>query len=200
MIQDEVMVGMGRTGRWFASQHYEAVPDMITLGKGLTGGSQALSAVGVQAGHFEALALAAGFTHGGTFTHHLRGRGRRPWPWWASWSARTWCSGRPRWARAWAKSSNGPPGQGSPHVGDVRGKGMFWGVELVADKNTLKPFARKEQATERVWQELFRQTGVIVYRGRGPGRHGRRRLCGGPAFYHKRGGDGSGRGQGRPGH
>jgi adenosylmethionine-8-amino-7-oxononanoate aminotransferase len=55
---------------------------------------------------------------------------------------------------------------GNSHVGDVRGVGMIWGVELVADKKTLKPFARKEQVAERVWQELF-DNGVVVYRGVG---------------------------------
>lgn len=164
LIQDEVMVGMGRTGRWFASQHYQAIPDMITLGKGLTGGSLALSAVGVQAKHYEALRAATGFTHGGTFTHHPVAA--------AAGLAVVGILERENLVQRAAEVGESL-GQklkdrlkDSPHVGDVRGKGMIWGVELVSDKNTLKPFARKEQATERVWQELF-DNQVIVYKSVG---------------------------------
>jgi len=164
MIQDEVMVGMGRTGRWFASQHYQAVPDMITMGKGITSGSLALSAVGVQIRHFEAVRAGAGFTHGGTFTHHPVAA--------AAGLAVVGILEREKLVER-AAALGERLGQSlkerlknSPYVGDVRGKGMIWGVELVADKKTLKPFARKEQAAERVWQELF-DNGVIVYRGVG---------------------------------
>jgi adenosylmethionine-8-amino-7-oxononanoate aminotransferase len=55
---------------------------------------------------------------------------------------------------------------GFPHVADVRGLGMFWGVELVEDKNSLQPFPRKAQIVERVWQSVF-DKGVIVYRAFG---------------------------------
>ena len=64
LIQDEVMCGMGRTGRWFASEHYDVVPDMVTLGKGLSGGVVAMSALGVQAKHYDAVRKAGGFAHG----------------------------------------------------------------------------------------------------------------------------------------
>ena len=71
LILDEVLCGMGRTGRWFACQHYDVVPDIVTLGKGISGGAMALSAVGVQDKHFEAIRQGSGnFVHGGTFSHH----------------------------------------------------------------------------------------------------------------------------------
>jgi len=51
----------------------------------------------------------------------------------------------------------------SPFVAEVRGLGMMWGVELVADQKTLAPFPRTEKVTERLWQYLF-DRGLIVYK------------------------------------
>jgi adenosylmethionine-8-amino-7-oxononanoate aminotransferase len=70
LIHDEVMCGMGQTGRCFASKHYHITSYIITLGKGLCGGVLAISAVGVQGKHFEVMVSAEGFVHGGTYSHH----------------------------------------------------------------------------------------------------------------------------------
>ncbi len=164
LIHDEVMCGLGRTGRWFASEHYDIHPDIVTLGKGLGGGAIALSAVGVQAEHFDALQSAGGFVHGGTYSHHpvaaavglatlnilkeenLIERAERV--------------GNVLGAKLKHKLS------GTPHVAEVRGLGMFWGVELVEDKDSLRPFTREAQMAERVWHSVF-QKGVIVYKAFG---------------------------------
>jgi taurine---2-oxoglutarate transaminase len=66
LILDEVLTGFGRTGRWFASDHYDCIPDMMTLGKGITSGHAPLGAVAVServARHFEANTLMTGLTH-----------------------------------------------------------------------------------------------------------------------------------------
>ena len=55
---------------------------------------------------------------------------------------------------------------GHPHVGDIRGLGMMWGVEIVRDRNTLQPFPRKQKVTEALWQNLF-DRGVITYKSVG---------------------------------
>ncbi|MCG8425553.1 MAG: aminotransferase class III-fold pyridoxal phosphate-dependent enzyme [Proteobacteria bacterium] len=71
LIADEVLTGFGRTGRWFGFQHWEAVPDMIVLAKGLTGGYAPLGAVLVNdrvAGHFDENILACGLT---SYAHPL---------------------------------------------------------------------------------------------------------------------------------
>jgi len=66
LILDEVLTGFGRTGRWFAADHYAVVPDMMTLGKGITSGHAPLGAVAVNgrvADHFEREPLLTGMTH-----------------------------------------------------------------------------------------------------------------------------------------
>ena len=161
LIHDEVMSGMGRTGRWFASEHYDASPDIVTLGKGLSGGALPLSAVGATEKVYQTLADTGGFMHGGTFSHH------------------------PVCAAAGVAAIGILESEGlveraekmgvllgrklrdalddSPFVADIRGLGMLWGFELVADKKTLAPFPRKEKVAERLWNNLFQQ-GVILYK------------------------------------
>jgi taurine--2-oxoglutarate transaminase len=66
LVCDEVLAGFGRTGRWFGFEHFGAAPDLITLGKALTGGYGTLGAVVVHdriARHFEDHTLVAGLTH-----------------------------------------------------------------------------------------------------------------------------------------
>jgi len=51
-------------------------------------------------------------------------------------------------------------------VGDVRGIGYLWGIELVRDKTSMAPFPRDRQVTETVWQHLF-ENGIITYKSTG---------------------------------
>ena len=51
-------------------------------------------------------------------------------------------------------------------VGDIRGIGFLWGIELVADKPSKTPFPRKRQITEKIWQTLF-ENGIITYKSTG---------------------------------
>jgi adenosylmethionine-8-amino-7-oxononanoate aminotransferase len=161
LIQDEVMSGMGRTGKWFASEHYGAVPDIVTMGKGLSGGALPLSAVGVKEELYRTVAEKGGFMHGGTYSHHpvcaaaglaavgiLEREGL---------VERVAALG-PVLGRKLAAAL-----EGSPFVGDIRGLGMMWGVELVAGKNSLAPFPRARKVAEKMWEHLFGQ-GVILYK------------------------------------
>ena len=164
LIQDEVMCGLGRTGRWFASEHYDISPDIVTLGKGLGGGAIALSATGLQASHFEALQSAGGFVHGGTYSHHpvaaAVGLATIKILEKENLIERAEHVGKVLGDKLKNKLS------GFHHVADVRGLGMFWGVELVKDKDGLRPFPRKAQMVERIWQSVF-DKGVIVYKAFG---------------------------------
>jgi adenosylmethionine-8-amino-7-oxononanoate aminotransferase len=161
LIQDEVMSGMGRTGKWFASEHEGVVPDLVTLGKGLSGGALPLSAVGVTEALYQTLAARSGFAHGGTFSHH-------PVCAAAGLAAIGVLERDGLVERAQAlgpllgRKLNDALGD-SPFVADVRGLGMLWGVELVADRHALAPFPRQEKVAERLWANLF-DRGVILYK------------------------------------
>lgn len=165
LILDEVLCGFGRTGRWFAAAHYDVVPDLVTLGKGLAGGAAALSAVGVKNRWFDTIANGTGaFVHGGTFSHHqvacaagnavmdiLEGEAL---------VARVAEMG-PRLGEMLARRLGD-----HPHVGNIRGIGFMWGVEWVADRDSRKPYPRKERVAERIWDRLYAD-GVLLYKATG---------------------------------
>jgi len=165
LILDEIMCGMGRTGRWFGAQHYDVVPDLIALGKGLSGGAIALSAVGVSSACMETIRdNCENFVHGGTYSHHPVAC--------AAGLATIRLMERDRLVER-ALNMGKVVGQKlrqylaeSPYVGEIRGIGMMWGIELVQDKNSLRPFPRAEKITERLWDALF-DHGVIVYKATG---------------------------------
>lgn len=165
LILDEVLCGMGRTGQWFACQHYGVVPDIVTLGKGLSGGALPLSAVGVQKAHYDAIVQAqCAFVHGGTFSHHPVTA--------AAGLAVMGILEREKLVQRVARMGL-ILGQrlretlsDHPCVADVRGLGFLWGVELVADKRTNRPFPRKEKTAERLYDAIF-QAGVLVYKSTG---------------------------------
>ena len=84
LILDEVFCGLGRTGKWFATENFDVVPDIVTMGKGLSGGTAALSAVGVQGRHYEARRAT------------LCSTSSKPRIWWLGW---------PKTGLAWAACS-----------------------------------------------------------------------------------------------
>lgn len=164
LILDEVLCGFGRTGKWFASEHYDVVPDIVTMGKGLAGGTIALSAVGVQGRHFDTVRAGAGFVHGGTFTHHGVAA--------AAGLAVLDIMKREGLVDRVAKQGEVLAAKlhkafaDHPNVADIRGVGFLQGIEFVQDKATLKPFPRRDQFCERLWKNVFRR-GVVLYRSTG---------------------------------
>lgn len=162
LILDEVMCGMGRTGKWFAAEHYEVIPDVMVLGKGLSGGTLALSAVVTSTAHMETVRRNGGsFVHGGTFSHNCIAC--------AAGLAAVKILEREQLVERAARLGSHIGRRlrevlaDSPHVGDIRGIGMLWGVEFVRDRETCAPFPRSEKITEKLWQALFEQ-GVILYK------------------------------------
>jgi len=165
LILDEVLCGLGRTGCWFASERFGIVPDLVTMGKGLAGGYAALSAVGVQNRWFEAVRQGSGgFVHGGTFSHH-----------------QVACAAGnavldiledealvPRVAEMGVQLGEMLRQRlgDHPQVGDIRGTGFLWGIEFVADRESRKPFPRKERVAERLWERLYTD-GVLLYKAMG---------------------------------
>ena len=161
LILDEVMCGMGRTGKWFGLDHYGVVPDMMTLGKGLNGGYAALSAVGCQQAHLDVLReKTGGFIHGHTFSHHAVAAA-------AALSVVDILEREQLVERAAALGNylekRLAPLADHPHVGQVRGIGLMWAVEVVRDKKTLAPFPRKEKVTEKMADRLM-EMGIILYK------------------------------------
>jgi len=161
LILDEVMAGMGRTGRWFACEHWKVVPDLMTLGKGLSSGALPLSAVAARSEHLEVIRSGSGnFVHGGTFSHHVVAA--------AAGLAvinlleqedlveRAAEMGTYLGERLRAVLSS------SQHVIDIRGIGLMWGVELGQEKEGLKPFPRNLKVAEKL-REAMMQRGVLVY-------------------------------------
>jgi adenosylmethionine-8-amino-7-oxononanoate aminotransferase len=161
LIADEVMAGFGRTGQWFAIQHWGVVPDLIAMGKGTTGGYFPLSVTAVRSEWADAIVSGSGdFVHGGTFSHHAVG---------AAAGLATLHYLREHGLVAAAAQKGELLGaklraalEGLPCVGDVRGIGLMWGVEFVADRASRAPFPPQSHFAQRVADTAF-ERGLIVY-------------------------------------
>ncbi|MFB7743263.1 aspartate aminotransferase family protein [Streptomyces sp. NPDC056132] len=137
LILDEVMAGFGRTGKWFASEHHDVVPDLLTFAKGVNSGYVPLGGVAISR------AIAETFEH-------------RPFPGGLTYS------GHPLACAAAVATINVMEEEGvveqaahigasvlepglreiaerHPSVGEVRGLGVFWALELVRSKETREP-------------------------------------------------------------
>jgi adenosylmethionine-8-amino-7-oxononanoate aminotransferase len=161
LIADEIMCGSGRTGRYFASQHHDVVPDIITLAKGIGGGYLPLAAVVVRAPLANALAK-AGFAHGHTYVGHATacaaGVAVQQVLDNDSLLERTRKTGEQFFAMlrdAFAKHKN---------VGDIRGSGLFFGIELVQDRETRAGFENDKALPDRLRLQAM-QEGLICYPG-----------------------------------
>ena len=163
VIADEVMTGFGRTGRWFGSDHWDLRPDILTAGKGSTGGYVPFGFAAAALPVFEAIAE-HGFTHGFTWSHNALGA--------AVGSAvirRLREDGlveRSRTVGERVRRDLAAALDGCPAVGDVRGLGLMVGVELVRDRETKEPFPRAERVTERV-VAAARDAGLLLYSSAG---------------------------------
>lgn len=165
LIADEVMTGMGRTGKWFAVEHWNIVPDIITIGKGAAGGYFPIGIVAVKGEHVEAIAAGTGdFVHGGTYSHHAVGAA-------AGLAALEYIQKNDliqmvsRKGRILEDALHAALGE-LDCVGDIRGAGFMWGVEFVADRKTKVPFNPQIHFAQNVADEAFHR-GVILYPGSG---------------------------------
>jgi len=163
IVIDEVMTGFGRTGRWFAVDHWGIRPDLLVAAKGATSGYWPFGFVAVAGPVYEAIA-AGGFTHGFTFSHSVVGAA----------VAREVLRILREEDLVAASEAKGPVLAGlladrlaeHPHVGEIRGRGLMVGLEIVADRATKAPFPRMERRTETI-VAAARQAGVLVYSGTG---------------------------------
>lgn len=159
VIADEVMTGFGRTGRWFACDHWNVRPDVLAAGKGAASGYWPLAFAACSGEVFETIA-SSGFVHGFTYSHHVVGAAAG-----LAVLARLRDDGL---VEASAKKGERllvalrDALREDPLVGDVRGLGLMIGVELVADRDTGAPFPRADGVTERILAAA-RERGVLVY-------------------------------------
>ena len=159
-IADEVMTGMGRTGRWFGMEHWPGVrPDILTTGKGVTSGYVPGGAVLASGEVFETVQEGGGFHHGFTYSHHPVVA--------AAGLAVIRYIERHDLVRKAADTGEYLQrrlrGLGDlPAVGETRGLGLMAAVEIVADRATRAPYPRGERMAQRIQAEALAR-GVIVY-------------------------------------
>ncbi len=147
LILDEVMCGMGRTGTLHACEAEGIAPDLMTIAKGLGGGYQPIGAVLLARRIFDAFAGGSGFfQHGHTYMAHPTAAAAALAVQQVIARDDLLANVRARGAdlRATLTDAFGV----HPHVGDIRGRGLFQAIELVADRETRAPFdpARKLHA------------------------------------------------------
>ncbi len=159
-IADEILCGAGRTGTWWAIEPYGVAPDIMTLGKGISGGYAPLSAVAAPERILDAIAGGSGdFLHAQTFSHH-------PVACAAGLAAVRYLKQHKLVERC---SQLGvvlhqrlATLKALPHVGDVRGRGLLAGIEFVEDKATRAPFPRTARFAE-TFTDAALEAGLTVW-------------------------------------
>ncbi len=137
LIADEVMTGWGRTGKWFAMEHWGVVPDILTTAKGITSAYVPLglcATSGKIADYFQDHY----FAHGHTYEAHPMTLA--PAVATIAEMRRLSLVDRAAQLAPYVEAKLQALKQNHPSVGDVRGKGLFWAVELVKKRTTREPF------------------------------------------------------------
>ena len=161
LILDEVMCGMGRCGTLWTFEQEGVVPDMVAVAKGLGAGYQPIGALLVSRQIADTIQQGSGFfQHGHTYIGHAAA-----------------CAGalavQKRLHEDGVLARVTTLGQalekrlksafaGHPHIGDIRGRGLFRGIELVADRASKKPFDPKLRMHARVKRKAM-QSGLMCY-------------------------------------
>lgn len=160
LILDEVMCGMGRTGTLFACDQDGVAPDILCIAKGLGAGYQPIGAMLCSSQIYHAIEDGSGFfQHGHTYIGH-------PTACAAALAVLTKLTDgvvdrvMPLGDRL-EEALNDAFAQ-HPHVGDIRGRGLFRGIELVADRDTKAPFDPKKGVAKALKKAAF-NAGLICY-------------------------------------
>jgi adenosylmethionine-8-amino-7-oxononanoate aminotransferase len=163
MILDEVMCGMGRTGTLFACEQDGVAPDIVCIAKGLGAGYQPIGATMVTDKIYSAFVNGSGaFQHGHTYMGH-------PVACAASLAvhqkierldllSNVRAQGEALMGKLHARFGN------NPYVGDIRGRGLFQGIEFVADRMSKEPFDPAHKLHARIKKHAF-EAGLICYPG-----------------------------------
>src|SRR5215204_4044370 len=161
LILDEVMCGMGRTGTRYACEQEGIAPDLLTIAKGLGGGYEPIGAVLLGRHIYDSFANGSGFfQHGHTYMGHplacaaglaVQETIRRD-----NLLANVRAQGALLRRRLGERFGN------HPHVGDVRGRGLFQAIELVEERSTKTPFDSAKKLHARVKKAAMAR-GLMVY-------------------------------------
>jgi len=165
LIADEVMTGFGRTGRWFALDHWGVRPDILVAAKGASSGYWPVGFAAASAEVYgTVMGASAPFVHGFTYSHSPVGAAvaREVLRILETESLVEASAVKGERLRDLASAALGS----HPAVGEIRGRGLMIGVELVADRETRAPFPRAARVTESVVREA-RDRGVLLYSGTG---------------------------------
>jgi len=161
LILDEVMCGMGRCGTLWAFEQEGVVPDMVAVAKGLGAGYQPIGALLISKQICDTIQRGSGFfQHGHTYIGHAAA-----------------CAGalavQKRLHDDGVLNQVKPLGaqlekrlraafSSHPHVGEIRGRGLFWGIELVENRATKKPFDPKLRMHARIKRKAM-EAGLMCY-------------------------------------
>jgi adenosylmethionine-8-amino-7-oxononanoate aminotransferase len=164
LIADEVMTGFGRTGSWFGMDHYGVWPDMLVAAKGATSGYWPFGFVAASGEVWDTVTRGGGFVHGFTYSHQPV----------AATVAREVLRILEGEALVDASAAKGERLKAllharlgdHPAVGDIRGRGLMVGVELVRDRENRAPFPRTARLIEAVVR-IAREAGLLLYSGSG---------------------------------
>jgi adenosylmethionine-8-amino-7-oxononanoate aminotransferase len=161
LILDEVMCGMGRTGKLFACDHDGIAPDIMTIAKGLGAGYQPVGAMLCSRHIYETIAQGSGFfQHGHTYVGHPTAAAGAL----AVLERLTTDGLAERAAEMGTRLTNALEsafGQ-HPHIGDIRGRGLFIGIEFVENRETKQPFAA-DRALHKALKAACFEAGLICY-------------------------------------
>ncbi len=165
LILDEIMCGMGRTGTLYACEQDGVAPDILTCAKGLGAGYQPIGAVLVAERVHRAIAEGSGaFQHGFTYIGHPTACAAALAVQRAI-EAEALLDNVMRQGAALRESLHARFGN-NHQVGDIRGRGLFIGIELVEDRASRKPVDLKTKLPMRIKQQAMAQ-GLICYPGGG---------------------------------
>lgn len=161
LVLDEVMCGMGRTGRLFACEEDGVAPDLLAVAKGLGAGYQPIGAMLCSQKIYDTVANGSGFfQHGHTYLGHAVACA-------ASLAVLEEIETQSLLTRvqeqgAALKQELEEALAGHPHVGDIRGRGLFLGLELVADKQSKTPFDYRHKLHAAIKNRAM-QEGLMCY-------------------------------------
>lgn len=161
LILDEVMCGMGRCGTLYACEAEDVVPDLITIGKGLAAGYQPIGALLVHRRVYDAVRSGSGyFQHGHTYSGH-------PVACAAALAVQIAIRERDllekvRAAGTVLRRLLTQRFGDHPHVGEIRGRGLLWALELVADRGSKTPFEPSQRQAARLKRRAL-ENGLLCY-------------------------------------